>query len=119
MFQAPVRIWLKTLHCASPIKRLLQLPGTCKPKEGTNLSSGSSACKTPACPCSNFTYTTWKETQRKNHHLTTTSLFKLVLRGITQLPLETPLLPNMRQPAEPGFPDDSVAFSCLSMTQFN
>ncbi|MEQ2228770.1 hypothetical protein ILYODFUR_012216 [Ilyodon furcidens] len=26
------------------------LPGTCQPKEGTNLFSGSPACKTPATP---------------------------------------------------------------------
>ncbi|MED6238676.1 hypothetical protein ATANTOWER_027368 [Ataeniobius toweri] len=49
-----------------PIKSLSHLPGTCKPKEGTNCSSGSPACKTLACPPSNFRYTTWKETQRNN-----------------------------------------------------
>ncbi|MEQ2305691.1 hypothetical protein AMECASPLE_000588 [Ameca splendens] len=74
---------------------LLQLPGTCEPKEGTNLSSGSPACKTPACPPSNFTYTTCKETQRNNHHLNTTSPVKLSLCGVTHLSLETPILRNI------------------------
>ncbi|MEQ2272011.1 hypothetical protein XENORESO_012998, partial [Xenotaenia resolanae] len=40
-----------------PIKSLLQLPETWEPKEGTNLSSGSPACKNPAFPPSSFTYT--------------------------------------------------------------
>ncbi|MEQ2238338.1 hypothetical protein ILYODFUR_032260 [Ilyodon furcidens] len=100
----PVRVRLKALHCVSLIKSLLQLPGTCKPKESTDLSTGSPACKTPACPPSNFTYTTWKETQRNNNHLNTTSPVKLSLRGITPLPLETPLLPNMHRPSEPDGP---------------
>ncbi|KAK5613048.1 hypothetical protein CRENBAI_002567 [Crenichthys baileyi] len=82
-----------------PIKSFRHLPGTCKPKEGTNCSSGSPACKTPACPPSNFRYTTWKETQRNN--LTTTSPVKLSLSHVTHLPLETSLLSNMHRTAEP------------------
>ncbi|MEQ2298962.1 hypothetical protein AMECASPLE_010526 [Ameca splendens] len=35
MFRAHVRIWLKALHCVFPTKSLLQLPGTCEPKEGS------------------------------------------------------------------------------------
>ncbi|KAK5617456.1 hypothetical protein CRENBAI_005770 [Crenichthys baileyi] len=57
MFRVRIHIWLKALHCASPLKSLFHLPGTCEPTEGANLSSGSSAWKTPGPPPSNFTYT--------------------------------------------------------------
>ncbi|MED6253231.1 hypothetical protein ATANTOWER_024811 [Ataeniobius toweri] len=94
MFRARVHHWLKVLHCASPTKSLHLLPGTCKPKEGTSVFCRSPTCKTPSCPPSNFTYTSWKETHRNNNHLTTTSPVKLSLCGVTHLPLETPFLPN-------------------------
>ncbi|MED6250825.1 hypothetical protein ATANTOWER_011161 [Ataeniobius toweri] len=97
MFRAPVRSWLKALHSASLPESLLQLPGICKPKEGTNLFSSPPASKTPACPPTNFTYTSWKEIQRNNHHLTTTSPVKLSVCGVTYLPLETPLHLNNQQ----------------------
>ncbi|MEQ2233531.1 hypothetical protein ILYODFUR_022810 [Ilyodon furcidens] len=119
MFRARVHHWLKVLHCASPTKSLHLLPGTCKPKKGTSVFCRSPTCKTPSCSPSNFTYTSWKETHRNNNHLTTTSPVKLSLCGVTHLPLETPFLPNLHQPAVPGFPDDPVAFSSLSINQFN
>ncbi|MEQ2249195.1 hypothetical protein ILYODFUR_026942 [Ilyodon furcidens] len=84
MFRAQVHICLKVLNLTQA-KTLLQPPGTCKPKEVTNPLSGSPACETPACPPSNFIYTSWKETHRNNHHFTTTSPLKLSLRGLTHL----------------------------------
>ncbi|MEQ2267619.1 hypothetical protein XENORESO_008301, partial [Xenotaenia resolanae] len=142
MFRARVHNWLKVLHCSFPAKSLLHLPGTCKPKEGTKLFSGSPAYKTPVCPPSNFTYTSRKETPRSNHHLTTTSPVKHSLHGLTHLPLKTPHLRKSKihlltflvahdlqqpvftcfssvlRPAEPGFPYDLFAFFCLSINQF-
>ncbi|MEQ2214880.1 hypothetical protein XENOCAPTIV_022799 [Xenoophorus captivus] len=143
MFWTQIHYWVKVLHCAPSTKSFLQLPDTCKYQEGTNLYSGSPACRNPAYPPSNLAYTSLKETGRNKDYLTITSPVKLSLRGVTHLSPRNfhfflivrliytfrymfPRATNIHLPlflsistSRIQFPDDRITPSCVSINLLN